>query len=164
MTLCSPNFCPHNNCMSPYCRKQPLPTHFSTCAHYALISAFVSLCVFLCKARPDNRRLCLILEECEVTANPQTWGHCVWSWTPDPHLQNVGFEKITKQQFLFPFLCFSLQNTCWCTITPVGFRSLGRCLKLPNQVRGVADSARGNSIQVKGLFNSLCCVWGWVFC
>lgn len=72
-------------------------TEFSACPPSELISVFVSACVslrvFLCKGRPDNRRLCLILEESEVTANPQTWGHCIWGWSPDPHLQNAGMKK-----------------------------------------------------------------------
>lgn len=60
--------------------------------------ACVPLHVCLCKGRTaaDNRRLCLILEEFEVTANLETWGHCVWSWTPD--LQHRCSQLLYKQQ------------------------------------------------------------------
>lgn len=73
----------HAHCMTKESAHAHVKAHTCVCA-LARVSCII-LYVFLCKWRPvtDNRCLCLILEEFEVTANLQTWGHRVWGWTPD---------------------------------------------------------------------------------
>lgn len=150
MTLCNPKFCLHNNCKSQHCRKQSLPTQTSPPVHinrwYVCLRLRVCLC--MCKGRPDNRRLCLILEESEVTANPQTWGayeagHLIHTWRMQVQVFKKNRKYNNNNNDIFNLIIvFSLQNRCLCVILPVMFMWLGRFLEFRNQVRGVTDSAR----------------------